>query len=245
MRYDKLLIIIVGFFTSLTNAQNKNCEINYVIEAAKPYDVFNNKYAELLPSKIDKKEIDISILLQKVDYLGFIGRNKKRLKINFHSIERTVDSKIYKVKGNTIVEKNDVDFQGIINIEKIFSFSFFSRGVDDFFKGKIKDQGIIVFNYKFKENEKFSATGIFKGKGLIRWYIDQNNKFLYDDIEDDSDSYFNSVFIGTWTSYKTGKIQQCNWGQYRIPCSGDLDIGAAEFSPNPKYYKYGWEDYVP
>ncbi|MBM0654943.1 hypothetical protein JMN11_14995 [Capnocytophaga genosp. AHN8471] len=37
----------------------------------------------------------------------------------------------------------------------------------------------------------------------------------------------------------------CNWGLHRIPCSGDLDYGAAEFSPNEKYYPYGWKDYTP
>lgn len=242
MKHNKLLIITICFFVSLTNAQNKNCKIRDIIEATKPYDAYNNKYAELLPSKIDEKEIDVSILLQKVDFLGFIGKNKKRLQINFHSVQKTENKSVYQVRGNTIVGKNDVDFEGIICVEKVFSFSFFSFGVDDFFKGKVKDQGVIIANYEFKEDVNRSSTGVFQGKLLIRWYVNEKDQFLYDDIEDDSDSYFNNAFLGTWTSYKTGKVQQCNWGQYRIPCSGDLDIGAAEFSPNKKYYKYGWED---
>lgn len=245
MKYNNLLLIFICFFGILTNAQSKKCNLETVIESVKPYNPFDNKFAVLLLSRIDTKEIDISSLLQKVDYLGFIGKNKKRLNINFHSIKKTTDSKVYQVRGNTIVGKNNIDFQGVVNIDTIFSFSFFSYGVDDFFKGKVKDQGIILFKYQFKEDEKLPFSGIFRGKGFIRWYINKAGDFLYDDIENDSDTYFNNAFIGTWTNYKTGKSQECNWGQHRIPCSGDLDIGAAEFMPNEKYRKYGWEDYVP
>lgn len=245
MKYNNLLLIFICFFGILINAQSKKCNFETVIESVKPYNPFDNKFAVLLPSRIDIKEIDISSLLQKVDYLGFIGKNKKRLKINFYSITKMENKKTYQVKGNTIVGKNNLNFDGIIYIEKVYSFSFFSYGVDDFFKGKVKDQGIIILNYEFKEDEKVLFSGIFRGKGLTRWYINKTGDFLYDDIENDSDTYFNNAFIGTWMSYKTGKSQECNWGQGRIPCSGDLDIGAAEFMPNEKYHKYGWEDYVP
>ena len=64
-------------------------------------------------------------------------------------------------------------------------------------------------------------------------------------IEEYSDDYRNNQFVGTWTSYKTGVKKVANWGICRIPCSGDLDWGAAEFSPAPEYRKYGWEDYKP
>ncbi|EKY05735.1 hypothetical protein HMPREF9075_02615, partial [Capnocytophaga sp. oral taxon 332 str. F0381] len=90
-----------------------------------------------------------------------------------------------------------------------------------------------------------SATGVFEGKVLLRWYINNKGVFSYDTIDNFSDDYNNNQFIGTWTSYKTGVKKVANWGAHRIPCSGDLDIGAAEFMPNEKYYKYGWEDYKP
>ena len=50
---------------------------------------------------------------------------------------------------------------------------------------------------------------------------------------------------GLGQSYKTGVKKVANWSICRIPCSGDLDWGAAEFSPAPEYRKYGWEDYKP
>ena len=42
-----------------------------------------------------------------------------------------------------------------------------------------------------------------------------------------------------------GKVQTrpCAWGHYRIPNSGDLDIGVGEFSPNPKYLSNGWGNF--
>ena len=35
----------------------------------------------------------------------------------------------------------------------------------------------------------------------------------------------------------------CNWGDYRIPDSEGLDIGAGEFSPNPAFFDKGWKTY--
>jgi len=37
---------------------------------------------------------------------------------------------------------------------------------------------------------------------------------------------------------------QGNWGDYRIPDSGELDLGAGEFSPAEKYWGNGWESYM-
>jgi hypothetical protein len=61
-----------------------------------------------------------------------------------------------------------------------------------------------------------------------------------------ADGFSNNTFVGTWTSYKTGKSKKCNFGDYRIPeCEGSngCDIGAGEFSINPKYRENGWQSY--
>lgn len=244
MKINLLFILIACVFALPMYAQEQNCTLQNSIEKAKPFDSQRNTYAELLPSKTDISKENIAPLLLKNNYLGFIGNDKKRLKINFHSAEKMKNNHSYQVKGNTIVGNNNIDFQGIITIKMAYSFSFYSFGVDDEFKGKVKDQGIIVFGYEFVEDEKLKASGIFRGEGVIRWYVNDKNEFLYDNIDYFSDSYFNNAFLGTWTSHKTLKTKPCNWGQYRIPCSGDLDIGAGEFSPNPKYHKNGWEDFM-
>lgn len=59
-----------------------------------------------------------------------------------------------------------------------------------------------------------------------------------------ADGYSNCQYEGTWTSYKTSKTKTCNWGDYRIPNSKDLDNGCGEFIPQEKYAKFGWQNYI-
>ncbi|EKY14862.1 hypothetical protein HMPREF9073_02232, partial [Capnocytophaga sp. oral taxon 326 str. F0382] len=175
-------------------------------------------------------------------YIGFIDiKIKRRLEINFLKIEKsTTNDSLYIAKGKTKVGKNVRLFEGDIKIKHIYIFAEHSKGLEDDMVGKIKSQGIIIADYHFREDKKLSATGIFEGKVLLRWYINNKGVFLFDDIEEYSDDYSNNQFVGTWTSYKTGVKKVANWGICRIPCSGDLDIGAAEFFPAPEYKKYGW-----
>ena len=202
--------------------------------------------------RLDLANINISSMLSKpsfpygvIPYIGFIDiKIKRRLEINFLKIEKsTTNDSLYIAKGKTKVGKNVRLFEGDIKIKHVYFFAEHSKGLEDDMVGKIKSQGIIIADYYFREDKKLSATGIFEGKVLLRWYINNKGVFLFDDIEEYSDDYRNNQFVGTWTSYKTGVKKVANWGICRIPCSGDLDIGAAEFSPAPEYRKYGWEDY--
>ena len=187
------------------------------------------------------------VFSKNFSYIGFIDiKIKRRLEINFLKIEKsTTNDSLYIAKGKTKVGKNVRLFEGDIKIKHIYFFAELSRGADDEMVGKIKSQGIIIADYYFREDKKLSATGVFEGKVLLRWYVNNKGVFLYDDIDEYSDDYRNNQFVGTWTSYKTGVKKVANWGICRIPCSGDLDWGAAEFSPAPEYKKYGWEDYKP
>ncbi len=204
--------------------------------------------------RLDLGNIDISSMLSKpsfpygvIPYIGFIDiKIKRRLEINFLKIEKsTTNDSLYIAKGKTKVGKNVRLFEGDIKIKHVYFFAEHSRGADDDMVGKIKSQGIIIADYYFREDKKLSATGVFEGKVLLRWYVNNKGVFLFDDIDEYSDDYRNNQFVGTWTSYKTGVKKVANWGVCRIPCSGDLDWGAAEFSPAPEYRKYGWEDYKP
>ncbi|WP_260390444.1 hypothetical protein [Riemerella anatipestifer] len=67
--------------------------------------------------------------------------------------------------------------------------------------------------------------------------IDNKGQFRYDALNFFSDGFSNNQFVGSWTSYKTNITKRCNWGDYRIPESGDLDIGVGEFSVKDKYLK--------
>ena len=105
-------------------------------------------------------------------------------------------------------------------------------------KGKINAQGIALASFFLKGDGGFQA----KGQILIKWYIDSDKKLAYDDISEDEDMYANNLFCGECKAGKA-QIKPCAWGHYRIPNSGDLDIGAGEFNPSPKYINNGWSDF--
>jgi hypothetical protein len=146
------------------------------------------------------------------------------------------------VRGNSLVLNNKCDFMGTITIKQIREFESFHFGVDEMFKDKgIKAQGLLIGDYSFKENKDQPHSGEFIGVMTILWYIDKNGTLCYDKINSYSDSYRNNQYVGIWKDYLIKNEKTCNWGEYRIPFSGDLDIGAGEFSPNEKYFDKGWK----
>lgn len=178
---------------------------------------------------------------KRINYIGFIGSNYQRLKIEFHRVQMK-NAGQYDVVGISIVKKNRCHFHGTINIIDNREFISPTFGVDESMKGKFKRRGCSIAKYRFEEDPNEAESGFFSGYLLFFWYETNNNRIIYDDIDDYSDPYCNNQYAGIWQSYKTKKSKPCAWGQYRIPISGDLDIGAAEFSVNPKYLHNGWED---
>ena len=174
---------------------------------------------------------------------GFIGNHYQRIRIKFLSV--TKDSSLantYKVHGKSMVKNNINDFYGNIIITNIRKQKQMSFGVDGKYKNKgIKGQYVIIGDYIFSENRNQKYSGIFKGSFDSSFYIDKNDKIVYDNIDLDSDGYTNNEFVGEWRDSTTNITKVCNWGDYRIPESGDLDIGAGEFSPNDKYLQFGWQ----
>ena len=272
-QYMKLLLIslfLIGTVSSCENVVNNNTEkdpqnellsiesdtISDTISNAQEHCDFDSfiknefpaKEKKFMEGKLNLKNINIGFIFFKpIRYLGFIdSKIKRRIDVKFLKISKSeINDSIYLAKGKTIVGKNTRLFEGKIQIRQIYSFKYISTGLEGEMDGIVKSQGIIIADYHFREDKKLSANGVFEGKVLLRWYINNKGVFSYDTINNFSDDYNNNQFIGTWTSYKTGVKKVANWGAHRIPCSGDLDIGVAEFMPNEKYYKYGWEDYKP
>ena len=169
--------------------------------------------------------------------MGYIGADYHRLHINFNSVKKVSKTK-YIVSGEYKITAEARPFNGEIQITKIKKYINLNYSVDDFIKGKIKAQGIALASYILKGDGGFQA----KGQMLIKWYINSDQRLAYDDISEDEDMYANDLFCG---ECKVGKAQTkpCAWGHYRIPNSGDLDVGAGEFSPNTKYLNNGWSDF--
>lgn len=176
---------------------------------------------------------------------GFIGDNYQRIQIKITSVSK--DKKnldIYHVIGKSKVKNDICQFSGTLKIKKARLYKNMHWGIDEEYKNRgIKKQGILIAQYDFSEDSTHVNAGIFEGLLSTSWLLDRNGRLRYDDIEKNSDSYCNNQFVGSWKGYKNNYKKVCNWGDYRIPISGDLDIGAGEFSPADKYLQFGWQIY--
>jgi hypothetical protein len=195
--------------------------------------------------KDDFLKYDFSTLLvPRQEFLGYIGSDYRRLKIFFSSVVKdSSNGDTYEIKGISLVGDNKCDFSGTIKITQIRAYKTMHFGLDNKFENRgLKSQGILIGDYELKENPNQNHSGVFEGIMTLNWYLDEFGILHYDNIEWYSDNYKNNQYVGTWSEYNSKAYKICNWGENRIPFSGDLDIGAAEFSPNSKYYDKGWED---
>jgi hypothetical protein len=218
--------------------------VSYAQLKAKPYQ--NPSQNKSLTDSAFQERINkynFSLLFTTTDnseVYGFIGADYERIRMKIISVTKdTISPGIYHVYGKSMVKNNIDDFHGIIKITKILKLESINHGCEDGaeYKG-YKGQFSILGEYSFDENPKQKYAGVFKGIFRSDYFIDKNNKVRYDDIEICSDYYTNNQFAGKWISYH-GVVKPCNWGDYRIPNSDSLDIGAGEFSPIIK--NHGWE----
>ena len=174
--------------------------------------------------------------IRRAEILGFIGDNYQRLQIHFISIIQNPQNPYeYFAYGKTKVKETICVFQGTIKITKA---RIYKEGDIPAYTQGFADCDVVLY-----EDNKQKSTGFFNGKLTSNFIIDNKGKFRYDAIMFVADGFSNNQFVGTWTSYKTTTSKKCNWGDYRIPESGNFDIGAGEFSVDDKYVKNGWEDY--
>lgn len=178
---------------------------------------------------------------------GFIGSNFQRIHIHFAKAKKNEKNpNQYLVEGKSKVKNNICDFKGTITITSVreqakdkIIYGILDR--DEKVASNIATRGIAVSDLEFRENPNQKYVGIFKGKLTTNFYIDQNDTIHYDDLNNYSDSYYNNAFVGVWTSYNGKLTKKVHWGEWRIPFSGGLDIGAGEFWPAQKYLNNGWE----
>lgn len=175
---------------------------------------------------------------------GFIGNDYERIRIKFISVIKSrVLGNTYYVTGKSMVKNNRCDFRGTLTLSAIRKFKETSYGVDNEYKNKgVRGQLILVGDYFLQENKRQPHSGTFKGSFCTDFYIDKDGQVRYDDINLNADGYDNNQFVGEWSAYGSKQAKRCNWGDFRIPNSGDLDVGADEFSPDEKYLKNGWQN---
>jgi hypothetical protein len=174
---------------------------------------------------------------------GIIGDDYQRIFMKFIFVEKTLNNPYeYLVYGKSSVKSSVCDFIGKITIIKIQEFKNQNFGIDDEYKNSgIKSQGLLTAKYELFENKEQNHSGQFQGTLQTKWYLDKENLIKYNDINLNSDGYFNNAFVGTWKMYKSKIEKICNWGDYRVPYTKcDFDIGAGELSISEKYSKNGW-----
>lgn len=184
---------------------------------------------------------DFAVVLKpRSEFLGYIGQDFQRLRMTFSTVSRSPkDRDTYLIKGQSEVRGNRCDFEGTLKIEQVREYAKLHTGVDDG-DPSVKAQGIVIGRVELKENPSQKHVGTFKGKMIAEWYVDKDGKLQYDALEDFSDNYSNNQYVTTWTEYSKKVGKPANWGEYRIPYSDALDIGAGEFSADPKYKDKGW-----
>lgn len=172
---------------------------------------------------------------------GFIGPNCQRLQLRLVAVRQdTANPARYYLTGKAKVLGNLSTFSGTLVLRQVRELRQLNRRTDETIS-PARREGIALADYELREDPQQAQTGVFKGVMLMKWYVDKTGRLRYDDISG-IDDFRNNQFVGTWTSYATHQTLRCNWGDYRIPNSGDFDIGAGEFSPADKYLAFGWQD---
>lgn len=239
----RLLYLWLMFFTSVLSAEVSS------IDSSKVND---ESYVDRI---IAKSDISSIWLTNQRNTVGFIGDNYQRLYIHYDRITKKLGSdSIYLVKGKSMVGNNICNFNGEFKILALNEIEEGQRSLLLEEARKDNDSAMIrmLMHIKYalvsrlflKENLNEINAGFFTGELVSYIYVYKGKVNYYDIDLEYNDSFINNSVIGTWESYSSKKIKKCHWGNFRIPQSGDLDIGAGEFSPNEKYIQYGWRNYV-
>lgn len=175
-------------------------------------------------SEFNTKSYDLSLIFKyhQDQLYGYAGEHYQRLQLRYDSIYMNDVTKDYDLTGSITYKGKIIPFKGNIMPQAN--------------RSKQKGTYVLVSNL----NLILADSSIIDGKFTTLYYI-KDGRLLYDDRSFYSDSYMNNFFVGTWK--RENVTLKCCWGEFRIPDSGDLDIGAGEFSPNEKYYQFGWKDF--
>lgn len=224
-----LLILLL-----VSNANSQDTTTTDFFDKVKAYDLSTILMADsIVAEDIEGGKEKI----KRAEILGFIGDDYQRLYIHFISIiQNPTNPYEYLAFGKTKVKETVCSFQGRIRIRQARVYK--SADLPNYM------QGFAACDVVLYEDQKQPSTGFFTGKLTSNFIIDNYGQFRYDALMFVADGFRNNQFVGTWTSYKTNTIKKANWGDYRIPESGDLDMGAGEFGVNEKYVKNGWLTYM-
>ena len=188
-------------------------------------------------SLADFSELWLSRKYEKFQ-IGFIGSKFQRVNVHFESIIKNPDKDHeYFVYGKSRVKDNITVFQGTLKPIHVKKWKY--SDVDTL------TGYMLLSEYTFYEDNAESHSGNFTGISNVGFVVDPRGNILANTGDLVADGANNNLFVGYWRGYGSKRKLMCNWGEFRVPFSGDLDIGTAEFYPNKqKYGSRGWDDYV-
>lgn len=167
--------------------------------------------------------------------IGYRSSNFQRFYIHYDSV-RFMGNGVYKVEGRTRYRDTIRLFSGMITLDSM-------RLYHEEYLPSTGKFGKLCGHYQFDEDE-FSGGGVLTGKMWIG-FAKINGRFYYDAFKLGlADGYSNRQYEGVWTSKGLTRMEKCNWGDFRIPDSQGLDIGAGEFSPVDEHSGQGWQVYT-
>ena len=102
----------------------------------------------------------------------------------------------------------------------------------------------MVCKVSLYEDSTQNSSGFINGLLTSNFCIDRKGELSYDALTISADSYSNNQCKATWTSYKTRKSKKCNWGDFRMPDSEELDGGSGMVVIYEKYKEFGWKTFI-
>ena len=175
-----------------------------------------------------------ALYLRWFEPIGYRGRDFQRFYIHYDSI-RFKGNGVYDVYGRTRYRDTIRFFTGTLTLDSL-------RLNNEDYLPKYGEFGSLYGHYQYDEDE-FSGGGVLTGKMKIN-FAKINGRFYYDAFMIGvADGYDNRQYEGVWTSKNLKRLEKCNWGDFRIPDSQELDIGAGVFSPANEYWDRGWQVY--
>lgn len=243
-------VVETNSFESIKTSQNKKSMNNTLFDMFEDYrGEQSRKVSKVSHTRIANYDFT-NVIMDSVNHenIGIIGDNYQRLVMRINKVKVDPKNKTkYLVSGRSQVKQNITDFNGVIALQDVYLYDRFDYGVDEEYRNKgLKEQGFAIFDYQLNEDAKQKYSGVFTGKLYAKWYLTDDGSMHYDFINYYSDSYFNNLYYGVWSEYGSSKHKVATWADHKLPqeVSPDLNIGAGEFSPNPKYFKYGWANYT-
>jgi len=226
----KFLFLTIALGLAIPSHAQPAKSLNYM-PAIKNYDLSKLWRADSIRLEGDGQKVPFP------EPLGFIGSNYQRFYIHYIAVTKDRHNPyVYHVFGKTKVKDAICSFNGTITIT---SAGLYHQSDDPRYK-----QGSVTGDIVFKEDSTQSSAGVFRGKLVTDFTVDKKGVLQYDALMAVADGYENNQCTSTWTGYRTGKSKKCNWGDYRMPDSKELDDGAGSVHISERFIANGWQTFV-